>query len=201
MKRAELAKLTGYSEEHLSRIAPTIPGAFLRGKQYEYDETHPNFQKWLTRTLLKLGTKSLRMQRLIRAKRRTQRSRPEIIKAMNNVVTTFEKCRPVLPKIRISKLGVQFREPPSFEEWRQSFEFMFAWSRGLSPEELATVSARLAEWDVEQLFFDYLNALMQFNNLSGGEPLPVEETHATPGASLIRPKKRKSISSSEIQST
>jgi len=181
MRRAELAKRTGLSEAHISRIAPTIPGAFLRGKQFEFDETDPKFQEWLLSTQLRNWAKPLRREGFIKRDRRPLRPHPEIIKAMKNLVTSFGNCRSTLPKIRVSFKGCQLREPIPREESRQFMEFLVAYKAAPSLEEVVEISANLADFQAQQLFVGYSNSVMQYKAISGGEPLPVEQAYYTPG--------------------
>ena len=181
MKRAKLVKLTGFSEAHISRIASSIPGAFLSGKQYDFDETDPRFQEWLLSTQLRNWAKPLRRDGLIRRDRRPLRPHHEIIKAMKILVASFASCRPMLPKIRVSFKGCQLREPIRRRESRQFIEFLVAYKRAPSLEEIVEISAHLSEFQTHQLFVDYSNSVMQYKSISEGEPLSVEQAYYTPG--------------------
>jgi hypothetical protein len=181
VKRAELAQLTELSEAHLSRIASSIPGAFLNGKQYEFDAAVPEFHLWLLREQLRSAARSLRREMLIARNRQDRRSTLEITKAMNDFTATLEICEPFLHKVRASWQGCQLRAPLTREETQSLLRFLITAQEGPSVEEIVAVSAQLQHDRARKIFCEFVNSLMRYRLIAGGDPLGTVEAAVMPG--------------------
>lgn len=129
MKRAELARRTGYTGRQISRYAPSLPGASqTTGGQWVYDESDPRLTKWIKsaratndrRTSMREAAAALPMPRA-----RAERN-----------LTQLLNRRPVSPKAAITPehervLRTRCRDPIAAEMWRKLIK-----KKLLSPNEL-----------------------------------------------------------------
>ncbi len=125
MKRAELARLAGYSVRNLSRIAREIPGAYSTpGGQIEYDAGNPKLARWIAESASRNAQMPRRLPVKTRSKASELRSMSEDVDAIAAFVDAVEECNGLLGKVRFGALGVDFDGPLTFEEWRSGLKII-----------------------------------------------------------------------------
>ena len=125
MKRAELARLSGYSERHISRIAAEIPGAkFSPGRQSKFDETNPKLQRWIAESQTRKKEKVL--SRAAPRKRRLSKvpTMVEDLAAIARFVDAYKKLRESGAKVRFTRICAEFLDRFSLEQWEAVMELL-----------------------------------------------------------------------------
>jgi hypothetical protein len=134
LTRKELAKRTGYSQRHISRIWREIPGASLKPSgRVSYDENHPDFDEWVRRARAANDKKQARREiGVVRKRKNAAPSMREDLQAIQECVAAFNSWSLFLHKIHVHSTGVDIDPTLSYEEWCQFLKLMkHSW--GLPP--------------------------------------------------------------------
>ena len=118
MKRRELARLTGYCERHISRIAGEIPGATsTSGGQCNYDETNPEFKQWLSAVKAKNEIKRHLKHSGAKKRKSKMPTMAEDMAAVKRFVDAFKKAQEIGAEIRLTRIGAKIPDGTSKEQW------------------------------------------------------------------------------------